>query len=316
MRILIVISALLLSVSLAAQPVARTPLAGSSFDLNIKGDRILASTSGGTVEALSWGEEQSRRFVALEAQAGDFGPAMPRIYSADQNASGTLALIYQGAGGLGRALALQHPDGTMRELVGAQQRRSFRKVRFVAPNRLFVMGVGGVAWLFDTASGEALYQKPVMGYAFSDFVLSPDRTQVALTGESGAVVIVAIESGEVVKRLTGGSRDNAYSIDWKGGVIATAGQDRRLSLYDVAGTSVQHIDTDFLISAVALSPSGSQVAYVCNEASDIALYDRKADREIARLTGHFAMVGHIAFVDEKRLISGGDDSYLLHWRLP
>lgn len=313
MRILLILIAVVWTL-FALEPVRTIPLPGSAIDAAVTGGILVTGGDAGTVSLLRLGENKPFESIKLPPIEGLFGPRAPKIYAVDRNEKGALLWIAEGRANEGRALTLREPNGAQRVLIGPQERRLLRKARFV-PGGIFAVEVGGIARLI-TLEGTERYAKAVMGSSFSDFALSPDGREAALCGESGEVIVLDIATGEIRRRFKGGNLDNVYRIDWKGEYLITAGQDRLAVVYHQTGGAVKKIPSSFLISAAALSPSGNRLAYVSDESGAISVHDRDLGTLAAVLKGHFAMVGILVFTDENRLITGGDDNFLLEWRIP
>lgn len=292
----------------ALEPIAKLDLKGSAIDLIAKDDLIVSGGDAGAVEIFK-NHKPFKSFQLADVENA-FGKAPPKIYSLDLMDE-KLLVVSEGNALEGRTLAIYSFAGDLiSELISAKKRDLIRKARFVANNQIFIMEVGGTARLLDLA-GHEIYSKEILGSSFSDFALNASKTKAAIASEAGDVKVVDIASGKVEKSLTGGSKDNIYKISWQEDLIATSGQDRIVAIF--SSTGVRQIHSDFLVSAVALSRS--KIAYVKDESGSIAVVDLAKDSEVATLSGHFAMVSNIVFTNESDLITGGDDRFLLLWRI-
>ncbi|MGE4294906.1 MAG: WD40 repeat domain-containing protein [Campylobacterales bacterium] len=297
------------------EPVRKIPLLGSAIDTALKGEILITGGDAGAIERFRLGEAKPFEQIVLPPVESLFGPHPPKIYSVDQSGAGALLWIAESKAGEGRSLSFKAPNQAPQTWIAPSENRLLRKARFLPGGGVFAAEVGGVVALLD-ASGRTVYRKTVMGSSFSDFALSQKGDLAAIAGESGEVLIFDLQRGETLRRLSGGNKDNIYRIDWKSGRVITAGQDRIAAVYDDKSGGYDRFETPFLISAAALSPSAARVAYVQDESGAIAVAERAGGRVLATLRGHYALVGHILFVDENRLITGGDDNFLLEWRIP
>ena len=105
-------------------------------------------------------------------------------------------------------------------------------------------------------------------------------------------------------------------IDFKNQIILCAGQDRRGIIFDTQSKSYERFDGSFLIYAGALSPSGNLGAFAFNEQNDIVIFDLLTKAKKHTLKGQKSTLNTIVFVNEKELVSGSDDQFILIWRLP
>lgn len=303
------VSFLFVVLCLVASDVKIT-LKGTAIDVVYKDSFVVVGGDAGVVQVFK--NDKLFASFALPLVENAFGKSAPKIYSVDLQAD-QLLIVSESDALKGRKLALYSFDGKIiKELVSPDQGEMIRKARFVNSSEIFVMEIGGTASLISL-DGKQVYKKDILGSSFSDFDLDSTGAKVAIASESGEVVVINTADGKVAKRLVGGSRDNVYKLSWQKDLIATSGQDRLVAVFLPNG-DVKRIESDFLISAVAISPNATKLAYVKDESSTIAVVDLATLSEIAVLKGHFAMVSNIVFIDDRTLISGGDDSFLLKWR--
>jgi len=109
--------------------------------------------------------------------------------------------------------------------------------------------------------------------------------------------------------------DNVYKVDYKNGMIAAAGQDRRGAIYDVASGKGDYIQGNFLIYATALSPSARKVAFAMDENNDISIFNTMTKSKLAVLKGQKSTLNVIIFKDENKLYSASDDNTVMVWDL-
>lgn len=108
--------------------------------------------------------------------------------------------------------------------------------------------------------------------------------------------------------------DNVYHLAFANGVIITAGQDRRVGVYQ-EGKEDYHIKSDFLVYCVGISPSGRTGVYSSGEKSDLQLFDTKTKQKLDTLVGHKGILTQIKFINETELFSSARDHYVYYWKL-
>jgi len=100
-------------------------------------------------------------------------------------------------------------------------------------------------------------------------------------------------------------------VAYSKGIILTGGQDRRVGIY--TQNHAYHINSDFLVYCVGISPSSHIGVYSSGLAHDLQLFDTTNGKKLHKLIGHQATPNKILFVDETLLISTGDEYTIYFW---
>ena len=100
----------------------------------------------------------------------------------------------------------------------------------------------------------------------------------------------------------------AQIVTAPGGLIATAGDDHTVRLWDTAtGKESRRLQHGHWVRAVALSPDGRRLASSSLD-DTVCLWDTPTGKEIYKFTGHSDSVGAVAFSpDGRRALSAGLD---------
>ena len=101
-----------------------------------------------------------------------------------------------------------------------------------------------------------------------------NKTEIVVADESGELQIYNTKSSKHIKTLSGQNLDNVFAVDYKNEIIATAGQDRRVVVYNMNYNSAYYKTSNFLIYSVGLSPSGKFVAYASDENNNVTVFKK------------------------------------------
>jgi WD40 repeat protein len=150
---------------------------------------------------------------------------------------------------------------------------------------------------------------------FSNFVLSEDKKEVVICDESGDLHILDVKSGKNIKTLSGQNLDNVFQVDYKNGIIATAGQDRRAVIYNLKTGLAYYKTTNFLIYSVGLSPSGKLAGYASDENNNVTVFKTSSKSKIGVFGGNKMTLTNIVFVNENEFFVSSDDKTINFYKI-
>jgi len=281
------------------------------LDMILKDSTLYVSTTGGTVESFDISTKKHTIIVKLKNLINFFDEEYDtKIYSVDINKNGDLLLLAEASAGKRRVMIFR--DNNLIELDGLNENAIYKEARYVDEHRVLLATLSNEVSLYDIAKSKVIYTKGLTSYSFSDFSLNGNLA--AFTGEAGDVYMFDYESKRVVKVLTGANKDNVYSVDYKSGLVLTAGQDRYVGLYNLKKEKFKRVKTTFLVYACALSSDAKFSAYMSDEDSQITVIDNETLDVIAKLNGHKSTVNRIVFESNNHLFSSSDDDEILEWR--
>jgi WD40 repeat protein len=311
----LVLSLLLLSLQSVAKdisPLFTLEASGLVSDFVVEGTTLYAATDRGSIDIFDLIERKVIGSILLDpipTAQGDTVPA--RIYSVDRHKGATL-ILSRGRGGY-RDLWLH--DGLEVKKVKADSKLFAKKARFTQTGDIFLGTFGSDIMLYDTREGFPVYRQHISESTLGGIALSDDKRKAILSDESGAVRVVDIASSRIEHLLDAEHVDNIYRVAYRKGIILTAGQDRRVGVYDLEHNRSYHINSDFLVYCVALSPDGKTGIYSSGVDHDLQLFDIATRAKGDRLVGHHATVNKILFLDDSLLISAGDERKIYIWKL-
>lgn len=292
-------------------PESTLKASGLVTDIVYDQGELLASTGAGTVDIFDTDKKSLKRVITVPKIKDFMGDMMPaKVYSVDKLGDRVL-LTVQGPKGY-RELYMEKA-GKLEKLIDVSARMFIKKAKFVDRDHVLIGLLSNELILYSIGEKKPLYRKQVRPSSFSDFALSEDRSEVVTADESGILNLIDVKSGETKRVMEGENLDNVYQVDYKNGIAAGAGQDRKVSVY--TKRSASHVRGTFLIYSVALSPSATLCAFAANEKNEIAVMDVQSGGIKGYLKGHDATLSRILFIDEEHLVSSADERNILFWRL-
>jgi WD40 repeat protein len=127
-------------------------------------------------------------------------------------------------------------------------------------------------------------------------------------------VSMGIRSGSNTVHVVGGHQGPITALAWAGGLLASAGTDGKIVLWNVAENKPQHsLDAGSPVRALAASPDGKLLASAGDDPA-VQLWDVASGKPTNKLAGHTDWVLCLAFSDDGKLLaSGGYDGIVRLW---
>ncbi len=304
-------------IALSAQeihPGIKIKTAGAITDFFIENSNIVLSTDGGTIETYNVKTGEQSDFVQLPPVKDFMGDEVPtKIYSIDKT-SGKLLVVTQGNHGFRNVSIFE--NGIPEEILNAEKDKLMvKKARWIDNNTILLGLMSNDLILFDVGKKQVICDLSISPYTFSDFSPTANKQFVFTADESGIVHKIKVNNCEIEKEFTGINVDNIYQIVSKNGIVITAGQDRRVGVYNTITSNNYYLQKDFLVYSVGLNIDGSIGAYSATEDNMISIFKTVSRNESFVLSGHKSVVTKMAFFDDHTFISAGDDHYLMIWKI-
>ena len=207
-----------------------------------------------------------------------------------------------------------HDGRTLTTIIRASQKIAIKEARFL-DEKNFLFGTLGYDLIRYTRNDDyKVYRHHIEDSAFSDLALDKAKKIAVSASESGQITLTDSRSGKVLATPTPQNLDKVYRVAIAGGTVITAGEDRRVGVYP-ADRSPYHIQSNFLVYAVGLSPGGTHGVYSANENNDLHYFDTRTGRVIHTLRGQQGIPSTIRFFDENGLFSSGYGNRIYYWYL-
>ncbi len=294
------------------KPITTIKTSGLVSDFVEDKGYLYVATDEGTVDIIDLSTQEIVRKIHLPTLITARGKTIPaRVHSVDRSHGKTLLV----SSGMSAYRNIWIDDGkNLKKIIDEKKHMMPKKVLFTSENKMIFGSFGSDIVLYDTDEGSKLYDRHVSDSTMGDIALSSDKKKMIISDESGNVTLIDVESSKVLKTFSSEHVDNIYKVAYANGIIVTAGQDRRVGIYRKDGKAY-HLNSDFLVYAVGLSPSGSTGAYSSGLEHYLQLFDTNTKKRGDRLVGHYAIPNKILFINETSVISSGDEDRIFFWKL-
>ena len=286
---------------------------GLVSDFVIDKNRLYVATDVGTVDIFDLHTQKIIQQIILPPVTTAMDDLVPaRVLSVDRYNNKTLIVS------IGRDAFRNvwiYKSNSLQQIVDERAKLTIKEARFVDDEHLIYATFGSEIILHDTKENYQLYKTHISQSTLGDIALNHDKTKMIFSDESGEIKLIDIQSSTVEQTYASENVDNVYHVAYSNGIIITAGQDRRVGVYQ-KGKKAYHIKSDFLVYCVGISPSGKTAVYSSGEENHLQLFNTKTKRKSHRLVGHKAIINQIKFINEKELFSADRSQEVLYWRLP
>ncbi len=286
---------------------------GLVSDFVIDKDKLYVATDAGTIDVFDLNTQKMLHQIILPPVTTAMGDLVSaRILSVDRHNNKTL-IVSIGKDAFRNVWIYE--NNSLKQVVDEKAKLTIKEARFVDDERVVFATFGSEIILHDTGENYQVYKTHISQSTLGDIALNSDKTKMVLSDESGEIKLIDIQNATIEKSYSSQNVDNVYHVAHSNGVIVTAGQDRRVAVYQ-EGKKAYHIKSDFLVYCVGISPNGKTAVYSSGEENHLQLFNTKTKRKSHRLIGHRAIINQIKFINEKELFSADTSQEVLYWRLP
>ena len=295
------------------EPTAKYISSGAVVDLVFKNEKLYSATDASCVDIFDFKTKEIIKTVRVSQITDFMGDTIDsKVYSVDliENKMLILSQAQKGA----RRVHIYENDKL--ELVIPYTDGLFiAKAKFLDENTILLGLLSNEIISYDIKKKKQNYRIQVSQSKFSNFVLNEKKDEVIIADESGDLKIHKTKDGSFVQELSGQNLDNIFQVDTKNGIIATAGQDRRVVIYAPKFKSTYYEMANFLIYSVGLSPSGKLVGYAYDENNNVKVFNTITKKVIGIFGGNKMTLTNILFINENEFFSASDDKTINFYKI-
>lgn len=306
---------LLITFSLFAKEIRPTTIyksVGFVNDFVVSGNRLFVAGDAGVVDVFDTKSAKIVNQISLPPLTSSTKQIIPADILSVDYLNGKLLILSVGDNSYRNIWIYE--NSRLTQIIDERKKLVIKKAKFVNDEKIMFATIGSDVMLYDTKEAYGLYNTHISSSTMGDMMLSFDKKEMVMSDESGAVNLIDIATSKTLKSYSSQNVDNIYKVAYSNGTIITAGQDRRVGVYQ-KNQKPYYIKSDFLVFCVGLSPSGNLGIYSSGEESALQLFDIKTKEKYERLIGHKSVVNNITFTSEKELFSSGRDSSVYYWKL-
>lgn len=304
---IILLAMLIISATYAdiKMPIKKYVSSGAVTDIVVSNSKLYSATDAGSIDIFDL--ESSKLISKIEVEKiKDFmgDDVNSKIYSVDVLDDKVL-ILSQAKQGFRRIHI--YKDEKTELIIPYTKNLTIAKAKFLDKDNILLGMLSNELVSYNIENKAYNWIVQVSGAKFSDFILDEKKEQVVIADESGSLKIHDIKTGKFINKLEGQNLDNVFQIDYKNGIIATAGQDRRVVIYAYKFDSAYYQSSNFLIYSVGLSPSGKIVAYSSDENNNITVFNTITKSVLGKFGGNKMTLSKILFLNENEFLVSSDD---------
>lgn len=287
-------------------PHATFESSGGVVDLVLSNDKLYSATKASCVDVFDMQTKKLIQKITVDAITDFRGEVSDsKVYSVDV-LKDKILLLSQADQGYRRVHI--HKANQTELIIPQSAKLSIAKAKFLDENTILLALLSNDLISYDIKNKKQNWNIQVSQSKFSDFALNEDKTQVVVADESGNLKLHKTSDGSLIKLFNDQNLDNVFQVDYKNGVIATAGQDRKVVIYNTTSGSPYFKNASFLIYTVALSPSAKLAAYLSDEQNNVTIFNTNTKNEVGKFGGNKMTLSKILFINESEFLVSSDDS--------
>ena len=269
---------------------------GPVTDLLSINSKLYASTTVGKVNIFKLSNKKPVQTISVPKITDFLGDTInAKIYSIDL-INDKLLLLCQASSGYRELYIYQNEK--LKKVIQVNEKLAIAKAKFLNENTVLLGLLSNEIISYNITTKKVNFRVQVSMSSFSDFTLNETREKVVVSDESGELHLFNTKTAKLLQTLSGENLDNVFMVSFKNNLIATAGKDRRIAIYNLNQKSAYYKKSPFLIYGVGLSPSAKIVAYSSDEENNITLFETSSKKTLGHFTDNKTTISKILFKNE------------------
>ena len=273
---------------------------GYVSDFVVDKDRLYAANDEGTVDIFDLNTKKIVEQIVLEPLTTSQGKLISPIVISVDHFNGKTLIVSIGENSYRNVWIYE--NNMLKRIIDESKKITIKEAKFINDDQIMLGTFGSEIILHDTSENYNLYKAHISQSTMGDIALSNDKKKMIMSYESGEVKVIDVKSSHVDKTYSSQNVDNIYHVAHNNGVTITAGQDRRVGVYQ-NGEKDYHLKSNFMVYCLGVSPSGKIGVYSKGEESKLQLFNTKTKQKLDTLVGHNGVINQIKFISEKELFS-------------
>ena len=286
---------------------------GLVTDVLYENGKLYAATDGGNVEIFQTKNKKKLEGIVLDKIKDFMGDEVnSKIFSIDMTDK-KLLILSQDSGGYSRIHLFK--EKKLEQIISKEDMLNIIKAKFIDKDNILLALISNDIISYNIKTKKKNWVVQASMSKFSNFALNNDRSAVAIADESGDVHVLSTKDGAKVKTLSGQNVDNIFTIDFKGDIVLTGGQDRRAAVYNLKTGDGYYKASNFFVYGVGLSPSGAIAAYSSDMNNDVTLFHTATRETLGKYQSNKMIVNGIYFINEKEFFINNSSNSVRYYKI-
>ena len=286
---------------------------GGVTDLVFKNENIYVATNASSVDIFNIKTQnkiESIKLPKIHDFTGDIIES--KIYSVDV-LDDDILILSQGEKG-GRNIDI-YKNGKLEKIINDKDGLFIAKAKFLDETHIMYALLSNQIYLYDIKNRKILNEIQISQSKFSNFSLTQDKSKIIVADESGNITMIDSKTFNILKTFKNQNLDNVFQVDTKNDLIITAGQDRRVGIYNFDEKRNYYKEASFLIYSVGLSPSGKLGGFASDEENNVTIFNTNTKENLYKLTQNKSTLTNILFFNENEIFVTSDDKKINYYKL-
>jgi len=293
-------------------PVFKYKSVGFVNDFIVVKDKLYVANDAGVIDIFNLKTRKIQQQIPLELVISNTGELRSANILSIDYLDGKILAVSIGKNAYRNVWIYENHQ--LKKIIDESAKLSIKEARFLDKDKILLATFASEILLYDNSEKYIKYKSHITQSTLGDIVLSKDKKRVLMADESGEVRVLDTNTFQTLQVYDSQNVDNIFHIAHANGVTITAGQDRRVGVYQ-KGKSDYHIKSTFLVYCVGITPSGKVGIYSSSEDSILQLFNTNTKRKMDTLVGHTSTVNQIKFINETELFSSEASPYIYRWKL-